>query len=313
MSHNGWHRAIDTQMDTHKYYLSEGTAFGLAFFQNVLEPAPDDEVLSLFRNFITGLYRGDTIYVTSDIQHILMQAAHDLPDEVRADVHTLITPQGFCLFEEPMYGEDRKGKRIGMHGLTWNASKIIDPKSSELLDVIPVYFLTDPSDPNDDINLELTPLLRSYGITIPPLVVSHFYPLVPNADVPKETDERGSKLVAEMLRLFISMQLLAQQRIGEPMKLAPDRATRRRFMREHPELPERLITLITLRRKSVKHDDEDKEPIPWTRRWVVRGHWRRQWYPSLKKHDWKYIYEYIKGPEDKPLVITERRVFNFRR
>jgi len=29
-------------------------------------------------------------------------------------------------------------------------------------------------------------------------------------------------------------------------------------------------------------------------------------------HQYKYIYEYVKGPEDKSL-ITGRRVFNFRR
>jgi hypothetical protein len=74
-----------------------------------------------------------------------------------------------------------------------------------------------------------------------------------------------------------------------------------------------MITLITLRRKSVKKDDEEPAKIEWSRRWVVRGHWRKQWYPKSQTHDYVYIHDFIKGPEDKPLVITERRVFNFRR
>ncbi len=37
-------------------------------------------------------------------------------------------------------------------------------------------------------------------------------------------------------------------------------------------------------------------------RWTVRGHWRNQWYPSIKTHRPKWIAPYIAGPDDMPLI-----------
>jgi hypothetical protein len=41
--------------------------------------------------------------------------------------------------------------------------------------------------------------------------------------------------------------------------------------------------------------------VAWTKRWVVSGHWRNQWYPSIGAHRQRYILPYVKGPADKPL------------
>lgn len=42
-------------------------------------------------------------------------------------------------------------------------------------------------------------------------------------------------------------------------------------------------------------------------RWRVRSHWRRQWYPSLNKHQLIWIEEHTSGPMDMP-VLSVRRV-----
>ena len=39
----------------------------------------------------------------------------------------------------------------------------------------------------------------------------------------------------------------------------------------------------------------------WAFQWVVRGHWRHQYYRSLDTHRVIWIDPYVKGPEDKPL------------
>jgi len=44
----------------------------------------------------------------------------------------------------------------------------------------------------------------------------------------------------------------------------------------------------------------------YTHRWVVRGHWRRQWYPSLQRHVPIWITDYIAGPEDAPIMVREK-------
>ena len=211
-----------------------------------------------------------------------------------------------------MIGLDRSGIQITFKAMLWESTFAKIRGEDERREIVAVHFLNDPNDMDDEINQTLTAKRRDQGETIPPLDVVWFYPMFSGQPLPPQKNEPGEEIVRTMLQMFISMQLLAQQRIGEPQKLLPPRAQRKRAIKWDMH-NQRFITLITLRRKSVKKDDHEPEKIERTHRWVVRGHWRRQWYPSLKRHDWKYIYEHIKGPEDKPLIVTERRVFNFRR
>jgi len=311
-------------MDQLKWHHDpRGEEYAVSFFKEMFgdDGNVEDEARQMANNVMVTLARADTIYVTSEMQHVLMQAAHDLPEDVTVDLHQLLCPIGFCMFEEGMHGQDRRGRNTSVHAIAWHVAPVnytrLTPEQKAMYTeenerCVVVYFFTDTADVLDDFNTDYRQLLRDRGIPIPPVSLLHFYPLFDGGKMP-DSDVQGSEIVNNIMKLFWAMQLLAQQKIGEPMKIDPDRATRKRFMRDWPDAPPPSITLITLRRKSVKKDDAEAASIPWTRRWVVRGHWRKQYYPKTKTHAWKYIYEYIKGPEDKPLIITERRVFNFRR
>lgn len=332
MAHEGWHRALDIQMDTHKWAISEkGRWYNIVFFNTVLEKvvkgtfdpdpnAPVDPELvaasaALAAVYGEALYRADTMYVTSDMLHILMAAAHDLPADAAFDEHVLITDRGFCLFEEPIVGTDSKGRSTCINGMVWFKDLIHRTSDNyELTEPelgLIIYFLVDPYAQEDAYNQGFAEHMRQvYDTSVPPMTLQHFYPVKFGQTVP-DWDAPGSGLIREMLRLFLAMQLIAQQKIGTPMQMRPDRAVRKRAFKWDGR--DRVITLITLRRKSVKKDDHEPQKVEWSRRWVVQGHWRRQWYPKSQTHDYVYIHEFVKGPEDKPLVITERRVFNFRR
>lgn len=41
-------------------------------------------------------------------------------------------------------------------------------------------------------------------------------------------------------------------------------------------------------------------------RWMVKGHWRQQWYPSLGMHRPVWVAPYVKGPEGAPLLTGEK-------
>lgn len=322
--HN-WARALDMQMDTLAWCLTEPGAYFLqGFYESFFDSYPsipirqhvetDEEAArAMSVHTVVTLNRADTIFVTSDMLHLLMQAAHDLPEEAIVDEHTLICPYGFALFEEPVVGEDKHGIPMCINGISWEINPIApteenpDPGKAVVL-----YFWTDPMNPYNPLSEDLQEKIKILGITIPPLNVEHFYPMQVGEALPPEDDMPGKKLVREIAKIWMAMQLLAQQRIGEPIQMRPDRATRKRMARKYQK-GDKLVTLITLRRKSVKKDDEEPGKVEWTRRWLVRGHWRRQYYPKTKTHDWVYIFEHIKGPDDKPFIPTERRIFDFRR
>ena len=323
MRNERWQRALDVQMDFWKWCDSApGRTYNYCFFLEVLNKLGfEDETnvgppsAQLARHLISTLWQADTMYVTSDMLHLLMQAAQDLPEEATFDEKTLITPNGFCLFEEPIVGSYSNGETILFHGMTWKVDVVNvsnDPTKMGKQDrCIVIYFLVDPTDDRDAYNQKFVSSLREFSVTTPPLTLQHFYPATVGSTI-----ARGSspdiKTVADTLRLFIAMHLLGQQKIGEPMQMRPDRATRKRMARTYG-INERLITLITLRRKSVKKDDHEPAKVEWSRRWAVQGHWRNQYYPKTDTHSYVYIHEYIKGPEDKPFIPSERRIFNFRR
>lgn len=65
------------------------------------------------------------------------------------------------------------------------------------------------------------------------------------------------------------------------------------------------ITEVRLRAQKIHRLDNEPRSVDWQQRWIVRGHWRDQ--PYKDGHIEKiYIAPYVKGPEDKPLVITQK-------
>jgi hypothetical protein len=83
------------------------------------------------------------------------------------------------------------------------------------------------------------------------------------------------------------------------------RGERRRLQRE-TGLEDPKINVIALRRaKYAKGQSNGGLPEgssrEWTSRWIVKGHWRNQYYPSKQKNSALWIMPYVKGPEDKPL------------
>jgi hypothetical protein len=87
----------------------------------------------------------------------------------------------------------------------------------------------------------------------------------------------------------------------------PDRAAARRAAKTLEAVP--AITVITLRAPQARPKRDEGEPIEWSHRWLVRGHWAKRWHPAEQAHRLHYIAEYVKGPPEKPLIVTDR-VFN---
>lgn len=66
--------------------------------------------------------------------------------------------------------------------------------------------------------------------------------------------------------------------------------------------PERVV-FVRLRKEAAEQVRSDGQSGAghYSVRWIVRGHHRAQWYPSLKAHRVLWVAPYVKGPADKPL------------
>ena len=65
------------------------------------------------------------------------------------------------------------------------------------------------------------------------------------------------------------------------------------------------VRVLSLRRTEASvPEDGAPRSVEWTKRWIVRGHWRNQAYgPGLTLRKLKYIFPFVKGPDDKPLDV----------
>lgn len=144
---------------------------------------------------------------------------------------------------------------------------------------------------------------RFFGSSMAPIGSGMFLP----AGRPLNTSESVrlgamSAESAEMCRYARTMWTLMQQPLAEIGDLTPARAQRKRAQRiDQAAGP---IVIVTLRRTAHKSNGEAN--VEWSHRWMVRGHWRRQWHPRLQAHRPIWINEHVKGPDDKPLVVQDK-------
>lgn len=67
------------------------------------------------------------------------------------------------------------------------------------------------------------------------------------------------------------------------------------------------IKVVSLRKSDTSgRDNHPSLPrsIEWSHRWTVRPHWRNQ-FIRAGTHEPRFIETYVKGPEDKPLIVKE--------
>jgi hypothetical protein len=116
---------------------------------------------------------------------------------------------------------------------------------------------------------------------------------------------RGSagpgELVIDLWLFLVGFWHLSRQKITESTEQEVPRKTAVNAARAGLRYPDG-ITVIGLRH----HDRgdgarDDGSSSVYRVRWAVRGHWRQQWYPSIKSNRPVYIHPYLKGPADAPL------------
>jgi hypothetical protein len=151
-----------------------------------------------------------------------------------------------------------------------------------------------PRDPEGrPLNVSAYPLIW-VGVDLNDITTTHW---VPGTILTAHPVEQGK--ISQSSRLMVSFVTALGHRLTRVEEPAfAHRGERRRVKRELPDL--RVLMLGS----GASVSSSEEHHVEWTKRWMVRGHWRLQPYGprrSLRKPRW--IDPYVKGPEGLPLDV----------
>ncbi|MFF7048226.1 hypothetical protein ACFY94_07685 [Streptomyces griseorubiginosus] len=260
----------------------------------VVKPSGNDRRLKE----ITRLHKAELFFVTSRMTDLALAAAQSLPSFDLAR-HDLPSPTGFIIFEKPI-ATDRNdygghGEEVFIAGASWDLQS-----TRQFGDVlwfsfyIDAYLTFDGQVASGDLSEEEAErqkhLQPRYSYTMD---AGHVLGMPMNDD--SVLNSWGATILASWL--------LMRQPLADVTEVDPDRAARKRLARSGHE--PRKVRLIELRRP--KGSSESGEGArDYQHQWIVRGHWRQQWYPSLQVHRPVWIAPHVKGPDGAPLIGGEK-------
>lgn len=105
------------------------------------------------------------------------------------------------------------------------------------------------------------------------------------------------------LAILIAAWVLMQQPITSVAAAEFGRHERKRMARQGVDP---RVRVVTLRSAKQQHDPGLVDSRHYDHRWIVRGHWRKQWYPSQDRHIPIWIAPHVKGPDGAPLLGGEK-------
>jgi hypothetical protein len=138
-------------------------------------------------------------------------------------------------------------------------------------------------------------------------VLASFYPVAVGSTILGVTTFATTWATDAMSRFAYAALQFANDKLLRVGHERPSRAQRRALARS--EKPEPLIKTVSLRRLTYEGTSREATLQDWSCQWIVRGHWRNQWCPSIATHRPTWVSSYVKGPHDKPLKRPSLKVF----
>lgn len=292
-----YHEALEKQIELGDIWKGPvGREWAELYLPALLPQAATPLTASALQDiFSTELLLAEPYFITNKICRLLAFTKDTLPD-VPLLTELVPTPTGWCYLEEPyplLYPSAlEKGKPPRLKAFCWGHYHL--GNSGVAQDGLGLTFY-------EDMPLHPYPLeMMNWGFGFNwgddweknDVFETQLTPIEPNI-----SHARARAVRQYVLTLFSFLK----QRIIVVSHERANRAARRRYEEhKHSEAP--LIKVILLRVKtSVGGESHEEREIEWTCQWIVRGHWRQQWYRHDEVHRAIWIRPYIKGPEDKPL------------
>jgi hypothetical protein len=147
-----------------------------------------------------------------------------------------------------------------------------------------------------------------------PVVPMHLTPWVYGESIDgNEVDVDGRLTgVGDWWALLQTTLRLMQQKIRPHGYGRPDRAARREGTRlGFP--PDTEVVIVRLRTEEQEREPTEGGTANYSHRFIRSGHWRNQWYPSIRDHRRIWINPTVVGDPSLPLLVRPRRVFQWTR
>lgn len=272
------------------------------------------------------LIAADPIYVSEEMGEVIVHAAQSFEPEpiLPSD---FICEVGYCHLALPVVMPDRYEKMVALGGFSWQPI-ILAPGAPPWDPTGIIDGVIDPTTATTDLRPDGS---QQVGVAVtlysvpdmekwesgwgrpPPRLPIHHTPWYFGMSFEgNEIDEIGARTGTEYWWKVCQTTLrLMQQRLARRTEEIADRATRRREQRKGFDA--RPVVVVRLRRESGSNGEHESDGTRLSHRFIVSGHWRQQWYPSIQGHRQIWISPYVKGPEDQPLVVKPRRVYTLER
>lgn len=244
---------------------------------------------------IIRLEQADLYFVTGSMTSLAVAAAASLP-EFRVKEFDIPSRHGFIIFQEPI-AVDRNfsGEDVHISGASWSvlANPILG-LSLWISFYVDNSLLWDGLLEQGTVNADEA---RRQKAGQPRYVCTVHAEWSFGAGGIKG-DGEGESILNLWGRTLVSTWLLMQQPLADVSETQLQRPFRRRLERAgHKARP---VRVIELRRSHCGGGGESGRE--YHHKWIVRGHWRQQWYPARQVHRPVWIAPHIKGPEDAPLL-----------
>jgi hypothetical protein len=234
----------------------------------------------------------ELFHVSNEMTDLAVAAARSIPD-FKLMPEDVPVPSGLMVFGSPPGHTELAGEQIGIKAVCWS------PSPGEP-DVLAGSLYWDKA--------EVGPVIKRHAKVRdvsqePKLIYAHGTEFTwAFGDNTGARPDQGTFLV-EFAPVLRATWLLMQQTVARVSDAHLDRAARRRMERRRAE--PKPVRVIELRRaqQAGANSESDRE---YHHRWIVRGHWRQQWYPAREVHRPVWIAPHIKGPDDKPLLGGEK-------
>lgn len=272
----------------------------------------------------------EAFHVTPDMSIMVQHIATQLDGTDRFNFEALPSTHGIARFDEPLPMRDIRGKLMLIHWAVWARTA-----NQSGYPVLMLWFFNDWDFP-DAISSELLneslydadrmrKIQGRWGFISVDYITDQQRMGPAFVEIDDETRARviasgiilGDGTLSRYMHAFF---LLLGQTVTKLSKVEADRKFARRARRA--KLPSSRVTVVAMRRTEYLGEGVGERDVEWSHRWSVRAHLRWQHvgpdYPGAKETSPGVFMArivigwHIKGPPDKPLILTQK-VYDLRR